>query len=179
LLLDRDGVVNLDRGWVGSRADFAWTPGIFVLLRRARAAGHAVAIVTNQGGIARGYYSEADFRALTRWMLEEAAAAGAAIDRVIACPHHPEARDPVLRQVCACRKPGTLMIERAATELGLELARSALIGDKVSDIEAGRRAGVGRLLLHAPAGPPPAFVGEALIVRSLAEAEAALYGAPA
>ena len=90
LLLDRDGIVNVDHGYVCRVDDWQFVPGIFDLVRAARARGHAVAIVTNQAGIGRGYYTEQDFHCLTDWMLGEFASAGAPVDRVYFCPYHPE-----------------------------------------------------------------------------------------
>src|SRR6185437_15445313 len=103
-------------------------------LRLCREAGYLVFVVTNQAGVAHGYYSEAAVEALHDHMRTLLAAEGAAIDDVRFCPHHPEAKLPSYRQACVCRKPGTGMILDLATSWSVDLARSFLIGDKESDL---------------------------------------------
>jgi D-glycero-D-manno-heptose 1,7-bisphosphate phosphatase len=176
LFLDRDGVINVDRHYVHRVEDFEFVPGIFDLCAHAQAAGYRLVVVTNQAGIARGYYTEADFQSLTRWMLDTFARRSVVIDRVYHCPHHPTAGLGAYRRESFDRKPNPGMLLRARDELGLDLARSAFVGDKESDMEAGRRAGVGRLIKLADASDaavPPA--DDVTIVTSL-EAAAALLG---
>ncbi|WP_144811187.1 D-glycero-alpha-D-manno-heptose-1,7-bisphosphate 7-phosphatase [Aerolutibacter ruishenii] len=152
LFLDRDGVINLDHGYVHTPAGTDWVPGIFELVRSAMAAGYIPVVVTNQAGIARGLYDEAAFVAYTHWVHEEFAARGACIAATFFCPHHPEAgRGDYLRQ-CLCRKPKPGMILAAIESMGIDPVRSVLVGDKSSDIEAARAAGVGRSILVAPGG---------------------------
>lgn len=128
-------------------------PTALTACRQLASAGFALVVVTNQAGIARGRYSIEDFRQLSEWMVARFAEAGAPLDGVYFCPHHPYGSVPAWSQLCACRKPEPGMILAAAEDLRLDLARSALIGDKWSDIAAGRRAGVGGcLLLRAPFG---------------------------
>lgn len=143
LLLDRDGVINVNHGYVCSPERTDFIAGIFDLCRLASRRGYQVVVVTNQAGIARGYYSEADFHAYMDWMRQQFAAHGARIDAVYYCPHHPTAGHGAYARTCDCRKPAPGMILAAQRELGLDLSRSVLVGDKPSDIEAGRRAGVG------------------------------------
>lgn len=150
LFLDRDGVVNEDRGYVHRREDFVFMDGIFDLCRLALAHGHEIFIITNQAGIARGYYTEDDFHELTRWMLTVFANEGAPIRKVYYCPYHPTAGIGRYRVDAECRKPRPGMILAARDEFGLDLAASTLIGDRETDIEAGTRAGVGRNLLVPP-----------------------------
>ena len=145
--LDRDGVINLDRAYVHRWDEFEFVPGAIDAMRRLKQAGYALVIVTNQSGLARGYYTEAQYQALTRAMTQALADAGAAIDAVYHCPHHPKGRVAGLDIDCDCRKPAPGMILRAARELKLSLADSILVGDKPSDIEAARAAGVGRAFL--------------------------------
>lgn len=176
LFLDRDGVINVDHGYVVRQEQFDWMPGIFELVRAARAAGHRVVVVTNQAGIGRGYYTEDDFQALTRWMLAAFDAAGAPVDRVYHCPSHPTAGIGAFRVDSPMRKPHPGMLLAARDDLGLDLAASTLLGDKASDIQAGRAAGVGRnwwLVQDGEALPEGAEP-----VRSLAEA-AQRFAAPA
>lgn len=147
LLLDRDGVVNVDKGHVHRIEDVAFVPGIFELCRAARNMDYLLVIVTNQAGIGRGLYTEGDFRALTAWMERRFAAEGAPVARVYHSPYHPVHGVGPYRRTSACRKPEPGMVLRARAELGLDLAASILVGDRPSDIEAGRRAGVGTNVL--------------------------------
>lgn len=147
VLLDRDGVVNVDRGYVGRREDFAFLPGVLAAARRIVELGYRLVVVTNQSGIALGRYTPAAYEALTAWMRDRFAAAGAPLDGVYHCPHRPDAPLAQWRQTCPCRKPEPGLILRARDELGLDLAGSVLVGDKERDLTAGRRAGVGRLVL--------------------------------
>lgn len=151
LLLDRDGVINVDQRYVHRIEDFEFIDGIFELCRHAQALGYRLAVVTNQAGIARGYYTEAQFKRLTSWMLEQFAVRDVRLDRVYYCPYHPTAGIGEYRRDSFDRKPNPGMIYRAQAELDLDLAASVLIGDKDSDIAAGRAAGVGRNLKLAPA----------------------------
>lgn len=150
--LDRDGVLNADHGYVSRAADFQWLPGAINALARLQQAGFLLVVVTNQSGIARGYYSQQDFDALTAHMLAELATHGVAAPAVYACPHHPQALLAGYRRDCNCRKPRPGMLLRAAADLQINLAASCLFGDKASDIAAGRAAGVGCCLLIAPDG---------------------------
>lgn len=151
LFLDRDGVINVDIGYLHRAEDCVFVPGIFELVRQARKAGFDVFVVTNQAGIARGYYSEETFAAFTGWMLEQFAAEGAPITQVYYCPHHPTAGIGGYGIVCECRKPAPGMLLRAAGEHGIDLSRSIMVGDSITDMEAARAAGVGQcyLLQHA------------------------------
>lgn len=142
--LDRDGVINRDRAYVSRWEDFEFVPGAVDAMRRLKTAGYALVVVTNQSGIARGYYSEAQYQALTAAMQQALLDAGVAVDAVYHCPHHPKGKVAELAIDCDCRKPAPGMILRAAKELNLSLADSILVGDKPSDIEAARAAGVGR-----------------------------------
>ncbi|MBK1613521.1 D-glycero-beta-D-manno-heptose-1,7-bisphosphate 7-phosphatase [Rubrivivax gelatinosus] len=149
VFLDRDGVVNVDHGYVGRWQDFEFAPGAVDAMRRLQEAGWLLVVVTNQSGIARGYYTEADYQALTARMKAELAAAGAPLAGVYHCPHHPQGSVAAYAQDCDCRKPAPGLILRAAAELGLTLADSVLVGDKASDAQAARAAGVGRVVLVA------------------------------
>lgn len=137
LFLDRDGVVNVDTGYVHRVEEFRFCDGIFDVCREARRRGAAIVVVTNQAGIARGYYDENRYQALTAWMQARFDAEGASIDAVYHCPHHPLHGGP-----CTCRKPAPGMLLRAAREHALRLPESLLVGDKESDVQAGRAAGV-------------------------------------
>ena len=112
--LDRDGVINVDRGYVGKIEDFSWCDGVFEGLLRLKELGFELVIITNQSGIARGYYSEADFKNLTKWMLIGLEKQGISVLKVYHCPHAPELG-------CECRKPKPGMILKAASELEIDL----------------------------------------------------------
>jgi D-glycero-D-manno-heptose 1,7-bisphosphate phosphatase len=158
--LDRDGVINRDHGYVHRRKEFEFLPGAIAGMRRLVRAGFALIVVTNQSGIARGYYDAADFEALTDWMLNELSQAGAPVLAVYHCPHHPEGVVPGLDRVCSCRKPAPGMLLRARDEHCIDMGRSILIGDKESDITAGKAAGVGVCILigsHSDDSATPVF----------------------
>lgn len=145
--IDRDGVINEERDYVSRSEDFHLLPGVIEGLALLRDAGYALVVVTNQSGIARGLYTEADFERLTAHMRRLFAAQGIELAGVYHCPHHPTFGIGPYRVECACRKPMPGMLLNAARELGLSLPDSVLVGDKSSDIEAGRRAGLGRCVL--------------------------------
>ncbi|MEF7613961.1 D-glycero-beta-D-manno-heptose 1,7-bisphosphate 7-phosphatase [Aquincola sp. MAHUQ-54] len=155
--LDRDGVINAEHGYVHRWADFEFLPGAVEAMRRLHEAGWLIVVITNQSGIARGMYTEADYQALTRQMRGHLAGLGVPVAGVYHCPHHPGGSVAALSIDCDCRKPRPGLLLRAAHELGLSLPDSFMVGDKGSDAEAARAAGVGRVLLvesgHAlPAG---------------------------
>jgi len=170
LFLDRDGVINQDFGYVHTPDRTEWVDGVFDLCSRAQALGMAIVVVTNQAGIARGYYTENDFLAYTAWMIEQFRARGVQILAVYHCPHHPEMGKGALKTVCDCRKPAPGMILRAAREHALDLPHSALIGDKVSDIRAADAAGVGLRILVGQDGFGDSGIPRAARVETLAEA---------
>lgn len=147
LLLDRDGVINVEKGYVYRVQDFEFVEGIFDLCLHAVREGMAIVIVTNQAGIGRGYYTEEQFWHLTRWMCDRFLEKGIMIDGVYFCPLHPEFGVGDYRGDSFDRKPNPGMILRARDELGLDVGKSILIGDKYSDIEAGLAAGVGCTVL--------------------------------
>ncbi len=151
LILDRDGVINHDIGFLSRIADCRFVDGIFDLVRVFAERGFAIVIATNQSGIGRGLFSESAFTDLMAWMREEFARRGTAIDAVYHCPDHPTEGVGRYRRESDWRKPGPGMFRQAAADLSLDLARSWCIGDKDRDIAAGRNAGVGALVLFDPA----------------------------
>jgi D-glycero-D-manno-heptose 1,7-bisphosphate phosphatase len=142
LFLDRDGVINVEKNYVYRIEDFEFVPGIFELCDAAKSLGFLLVVITNQAGIARGYYTENDYCHLTDWMLKQFMMQGIEIDRVYHCPYHPTAGIGEYRQESYDRKPNPGMILKARDELGLDLSLSILLGDKDSDIEAGIAAGI-------------------------------------
>jgi D-glycero-D-manno-heptose 1,7-bisphosphate phosphatase len=145
--IDRDGVINEERAFVHRVEDFVFIPGAVDALRELRAGGYLLVVVTNQSGIARGLYGESDYLTLTAYMRAQLHAAGVVLDSVQYCPHLPSAPLERYRLDCDCRKPRSGMFLRAIRELAIDVGKSILIGDRASDIEAGRAAGVGRCYL--------------------------------
>jgi D-glycero-D-manno-heptose 1,7-bisphosphate phosphatase len=152
--LDRDGVINIDHGYVYRWEDFAYVPGAVDALRRLQAAGYALVIVTNQSGVARGYYDEAAVEKLHDALRQDLAAQGVTLAAIELCPHLPDGSVARYAIDCDCRKPAPGMILRSAQTLGIDLGRSLMFGDKPSDVEAGQRAGVGRCVRLAKNGEP-------------------------
>ncbi len=152
LFLDRDGVINIEKNYVYKIEDFEFIDGIFELTRKYQDMGYLIIVITNQAGIARGYYTENDFMKLTEWMQQEFEKNGIHITKVYYCPHHPDYGLGIYKKDCDCRKPKPGMILKAKEEFNINLKESILIGDKESDIEAGKRAGVGTNLLKNNAG---------------------------
>lgn len=142
LFLDKDGVINVDHGYVCTPERTDFIGGIFELCRAATKHGYLNVVVTNQAGIARGYYTESDFKAYMDWMREEFRRHDAQIDTVYYCPHHPVHGIGEYLRDCDCRKPRPGMLLAAARDLDIDLGSSILVGDKASDIEAGEAAGV-------------------------------------
>jgi D,D-heptose 1,7-bisphosphate phosphatase len=153
--IDRDGVLNVERAFVHRAEDFVLIPGAVEALRELKAAGYLIIVVTNQSGIARGLYSEADYLALTRHMCQRLAAEGISLDAIEYCPHLPDAPVARYRLECDCRKPKPGMLRRAIQALDVGPAASFLVGDRLSDLEAGRAAGIGRCFLVRTGYPLP------------------------
>jgi len=147
LFLDRDGVINHEVGYLHRPEDVRWVEGIFPLCRTARQLGYKLVVVTNQSGIARGLYTQADFDALTDWMRAEFNAQRAPLDAVYCCPYHPEHGLGDYKREHPDRKPAPGMLLRAAGELSLDLTRSVLVGDRCSDIAAAHAAGLAQAFL--------------------------------
>ena len=133
LFLDRDGVINIDYGYVSKVEDFQFTEGIFELLRLFLDRGYLLFIVTNQSGIGRNYYTKDDFLTLTTYMLDEFKKREIEIASIEYCPHAPEER-------CSCRKPATGMVDTTLAKYKIDLDNSWLIGDKQSDIDLAHNA---------------------------------------
>ncbi len=169
LFLDRDGVVNREVVYLHKAEEVRWVDGIFSLCRTARLLGYTIIVVTNQAGIARGYYTQEDFDALTVWMRTEMEREGAAVDAVYSCPYHPEHGVGEYRREHEDRKPGPGMLRRGEKEFGVELSESVMVGDRCSDIEAGMAAGIlQNFLLRGMEG---GCGGDFIAVDSLAEVE--------
>lgn len=157
LFLDRDGVINLDHGYVHSAARTDFLPGIFDLVRTARAAGFAPVVVTNQAGIARGLYDEATFLEYTAWVHAQFRAHDAPLFATYYCPHHPTAGIGDARRDCTCRKPQPGMLLAAALHLDIDLPASRLLGDTQKDLDAAHAAGVRDARRFDPHGDAAVF----------------------
>ncbi len=144
---DRDGVINIDHGYVHQPEDFIWIPGVKEAARRLHEAGYLLFIVTNQSGIGRGMFSEQTFLRLDEAVRKEFARSGAPIAKTYFCPHHPQAAVERYRCLCQCRKPAPGMVLIAAQEFGLDLSQSVMFGDSVRDMQAAKSAGVASRVL--------------------------------
>lgn len=161
VFLDRDGTLNVDTGYVHRVEDFVWIEGAREAVVRLSRAGFAVVVVTNQAGVARGYYTEADVRRLHAWMTDDIASAGGHLDAVYHAPTHPDGTVARYAVEHEDRKPGMGMLMRAIRDLGLDPARSVMVGDKASDLIPARAIGLATVLVltgygtaeraHAPA----------------------------
>jgi D-glycero-D-manno-heptose 1,7-bisphosphate phosphatase len=148
VFLDRDGTVAEEVGYVNHLSRFRLYPWSAEAIRRINQAGLAAVVVTNQAGVARGYFPEELIRQVNAKMVEELAGAGAKLDAVYYCAHHPEVGAPPYRQCCRCRKPEPGMIEQAVRDLNLELAGSVVVGDRYLEVEMAHRLGLrGALVL--------------------------------
>lgn len=133
--MDRDGTINQDRGYVYRKEDFVFLDGSIEGMKRFREAGFELFVLTNQSGIARGYYTEEEYLSLERWFVRKLGEFGVDLKAVYHCPHLPNAAVPEYRAQCDCRKPKTGMFERAVRENNIDLSESVAIGDKVRDLE--------------------------------------------
>ncbi len=177
VFLDRDGTVNVEVGYLRDLADLRLIDGAGAAIRRLNEAGLKVVLVTNQSGVARGYFPESmvheAHERLERMLQEE----GAQIDAVYYCPHHPTAGNSSYTIACDCRKPGTGLIDRATRDLDIDVKKSYVVGDKWSDVELGQRAGARSILVQSGFAPDetgnirPAHVSDPdFIARTILEA---------
>ncbi len=177
LFLDRDGVINHEVGYLHRAADVRFVDGIFPLCRAAQLLGYRLVIVTNQSGIARGFYSTEQFSELMDWMRAEFAREQVTLDAVYHCPYHPEHGVGEFKREHEDRKPSPGMLLRAARDHALDLIRSVLVGDRCSDIAAANAAHLRQAFLLAGTEPGPC-PGRYLPIQSLSEAESWLTGQP-
>jgi len=140
--LDRDGVLNVDKEYVHRADQLEWIDGVPETVRLLNDAGYLVIVVTNQSGVARGFYDEAAVGALHAHMRNHIEAHGAYIDAFYYCPHHPDGKIAAYTMHCDCRKPGTGMFEQAARDWRIDRGKSFMIGDKDIDVEAATAFGI-------------------------------------
>lgn len=170
LFLDRDGVINIDSGYIWRTEDFIFYDGVFEACLAAQEMGYLLVVVTNQAGIGRGLYSEQDFHTLTAWMEAQFLKQGIEIARTYFSPTHPEEGIGVYRRESPDRKPGPGMLFKARDAFGIDMATSVMIGDRETDIEAAINGGVGTRLLVEGAEEDLSATRADAVVASLAEA---------
>ncbi|MBY5948861.1 D-glycero-beta-D-manno-heptose 1,7-bisphosphate 7-phosphatase [Photobacterium rosenbergii] len=147
VFIDRDGVINIDHGYVHTTDDFEYVEGVFEACKKLKAMGYMLVLVTNQSGIARGMFTEDEFLTLTEWMDWNFVDNGVEFDGIYYCPHHPTEGKGDYLQDCKCRKPKPGMFISARDFLKIDMAGSVMIGDKADDIKAASAAEVGTKIL--------------------------------
>jgi D-glycero-D-manno-heptose 1,7-bisphosphate phosphatase len=177
VFLDRDGTVNEEVGYLTDLSKLRLIPGAAAAIRRLNEAGFKVVLVTNQSGVARGYFPETLVHEAHARLSELLRLEGARIDAVYYCPHHPKAGNSHYTIECDCRKPKTGLIDRAVNDLAIAIDHSYMVGDKWSDVELAQRAGVQAVLvmsgfaLDDPGNKRPGQVSDPdFVARSLREA---------
>lgn len=175
VFIDRDGTLTEEVGYVNHPLRLKLLPRSAQAIRRLNQAGIAAVVVTNQAGVARGYFSEEVLASVNAALLGQLKEANAHLDGIYVCPHHPWEGVPPFRADCECRKPRPGLLRRAADELGLDLARAAMVGDKPSDLATGRALGLPGVLVltgyglgeweyrRAALQPPPDHVAADLL----------------
>ncbi len=142
VILDRDGVINKDSGYIGKIEDFEFLPRVLESALRLQEKGYTLIIITNQSGIAKGYYTNEDYRLVTDYMLNTFAKKKVTIAKVYYCPHHP-------KENCLCRKPKTGMLEQAIRDFNIDEEHSWIVGDKLSDIQIADNTTFRKILLQS------------------------------
>ncbi|MDR9830125.1 D-glycero-beta-D-manno-heptose 1,7-bisphosphate 7-phosphatase [Vibrio sp. FNV 38] len=178
VFLDRDGVINVDHGYVHDEHDFEFVEGVFEAAKKLKDMGYMLVLVTNQSGIARGKFSEDRFLDLTQWMDWNFVDNGVDFDGFYYCPHHPEHGQGKYLQDCDCRKPKPGMFISARDFLQIDMAKSVMVGDKAEDMMAAEAAGVGSKIL-VRTGKPVTEVGEVIadsVLDSIADVPGYLVG---
>ena len=152
VFLDRDGVINEQMGYVNHVSRFVLLPGVAAAIGKLNRAGVLVLVATSQSGLARGYFPASLLHEVHELMRQQLAGLGAHLDGIYVCPHHPEAKEALYRQDCDCRKPKPGLVLRAAGELGLDLLKSYMVGDRWTDIRCGAAAGLKTVLVRTGYG---------------------------
>ena len=152
VFLDRDGVINEQMGYVNHVSRFVLLPGVAAAIGKLNRAGVLVLVATSQSGLARGYFPASLLHEVHELMRQQLAGLGAHLDGIYGCPHHPEAKEALYRQDCDCRKPKPGLVLQAAGELGLDLLKSYMVGDRWTDIRCGAAAGLKTVLVRTGYG---------------------------
>ncbi|UJF19753.1 D-glycero-beta-D-manno-heptose 1,7-bisphosphate 7-phosphatase [Vibrio sp. SS-MA-C1-2] len=147
IFIDRDGVINVDHGYVHTVDQFEYIDGVFEACKKLKEMGYLLVLVTNQSGIARGMFTEDQFMTLTEWMDWNFADKGVDFDGIYYCPHHPDGSVAQYSQTCDCRKPNPGMLLSAQSFLDIDMDKSVMIGDKADDMRAAQAANVGTRIL--------------------------------
>ena len=147
VFLDRDGTINEQMGYINHISRFVLLPGVDRAIRKLNEHNIPVVVVTNQSGLARGYFPASLLAEVNQKMEQQLAAEGAHIDGLYICPHHPEAKEKKYRKACSCRKPKTGLLKQAAADLNLDLTQSFMVGDRWSDLKCGAAAGATSILV--------------------------------
>lgn len=155
VFLDRDGTINVDKDYLYRIEDFEYIDGAVEGMKALQDMGYLLVIVTNQSGIARGYYSEDDYLQLEHWLLADLKAKGVNISGAYYCPHHPKAKLKEYRRDCDCRKPKTGLFYRAVSDLEIDLDDSIAIGDKPRDLAICKETKAMGILLTKQERPMP------------------------
>ena len=142
VFFDRDGTLNVDVHYLHRPEDFIWIPEAKEAIKYVNDLGYLAILVTNQSGVARGYYPEEDVRKVYDWMNAELDKIGAHLDALYFCPHHPAGKVPQYTKACACRKPQTGMVDKACSDYGIDRSQSFFVGDSDGDMECAQRAGL-------------------------------------
>lgn len=148
LFLDRDGVINIDKGYVYKKENIEFIDGIFELCKYVISRNYLIIIITNQAGIGRGLYTEQDFKVLTNWIEKVFFSKGIVVEKTYFCPFHEKYGKGKYLKDSFDRKPNPGMILKASKEKSINLSKSLLIGDKISDLLAGETAGIGKNILY-------------------------------
>ena len=175
VFFDRDGTLNVDIHYLHRPEDFEWIPEAKEAIKYVNDHGYLAILVTNQSGVAGGYYPESDVRLVYDWMNEQLAVVGAHLDALYYCPHHPDGRVSEYAIRCECRKPGRGLVDRAARELGIDPARSFTVGDRWVDVGLARTIGGKGVLVRTGYGyreevNPQAGLQADAVVNNLVEA---------
>ena len=183
VFLDRDGTINIEKDYLHRIEDFEFIPGVPEAIRQLKEAGFLVIVVSNQSGVGRGYYSEDDVDRLHHHIQKELAAYDTGIDAFYFCPHHPKQGEGPYRIDCYCRKGAPGMLLQGASEYGINLAHSWMIGDKLTDLEAGERAGCRTILVLTGYGEQTLEklgprADQVCCAKDLAQACSMIYSAP-
>ena len=142
VFFDRDGTLNVDVHYLHRPKDFKWIPEAKEAIKYVNDHGYLAILVTNQSGVARGYYPEADIRHVYDWMNEQLSAVGAHLDALYYCPHHPAGTVPEYTKVCTCRKPSPQLVNDACCKYQIDKQQSYFVGDTNTDMQCAANAGI-------------------------------------